>query len=88
MVVAVAEMEINKQDINLADYAIAVAILAMILTSIYSVIQVNRLSKVAEYNKEHVCFLTDVIYGPVPPENMEEMCDALREDLHEEWQAQ
>ena len=76
----------NKLDINLADYTIAVAILAMILTSIYSVIQVNRLSKVAEYNKEHVCFLTDVIYGPV--KNMAELCDTLREDLYEEWQAQ
>ena len=78
----------NKLDINLADYIIAVAILAMILTSLYSVIQVNRLSKIAGYNKEHVCFLTDVIYGPVAPENMEEMCDVLREDLHIEWQVQ
>ena len=78
----------NKSDINLADYAIVVVILAMVMTSIYSIIQIQRLSKVAEYNKTHVCFLTDVIYGPVPPATIEEMCDALREDLHEEWQTQ
>ena len=78
----------NKPAVSMLDYGLVVVILAMLLWCVYSVVQIRRLSLVAEYNKTHVCFLTDVIYGPVPPATIEEMCDALREDLHAEWQAQ
>ncbi len=68
------------------DVAISCLVIVIVLFSAWNTIATIRINKQMEMNKAHVCFLTDVIYGPV--ENMAELCDTLREDLHEEWQAQ
>mgnify|MGYP003142665306 CR=1 FL=1 len=68
------------------DVAISCLVVVIVLFSAWNTIATIRINKQMEMNKAHVCFLTDVIYGPV--ENMAELCDTLREDLHEEWQAQ
>jgi hypothetical protein len=80
--------EKKQPDLNLLDCAFVGMILIAIFLLVWNIVQTQQVKSVAEYNKEHVCFLTDVIYGPVPPATMEEMCDVLREDLHEEWQVQ
>ena len=68
------------------DVSISCLVVVIVLFSAWNTIATIRINKQMEMNKAHVCFLTDVIYGPV--ENMAELCDTLREDLHEEWQAQ
>ena len=80
--------EKKKQDLNLMDFVFVGILLSACILIVWNTIQIQQVKTIAEYNKEHVCFLTDVIYGPVPPATMEEMCDALREDLHKEWQVQ
>ena len=79
------EKEMNTPAVCMLDYGLVVVILAMLLWCVYSVVQIRRLSILAEYYKVHVCFLTDALYGPVPPESYAELCDQLRDDLYKAW---
>ena len=78
--------EKKKQDLNLMDFVFVGILLSACILIVWNTIQIQQVKTIAEHNKAHVCFLTDVIYGPV--KNMAELCDTLREDLYEEWQAQ
>ena len=78
--------EKKKQDLKLMDFVFVGILLSACILIVWNTIQTQQVKTIAKYNKAHVCFLTDVIFGPV--ENMAELCDTLREDLHEEWQAQ
>ena len=80
------EEEMNKPAVSMLDYGLVVAILAMLLWCVYSIVQIRRLSLVAEYNEQHLCFLTDAMFGPVEQGRQGELCDMLREDIHETWQ--
>jgi len=68
------------------DVAISCLVVVIVLFSAWNTIATIRINKQIEMNKAHLCFITDFMFGPVPPESQEELCDMLRKDIHETWQ--
>ena len=68
---------------NLTDFVFAGILIIAITLLVWNTIQIQQIKKLAKYNKEHICFITDILFGPM--QNVEELCDVLRDDLHEEW---
>ena len=75
----------KKQDPNLMDFVFVGILLSACILIVWNTIQIQQTKKVAEYNKAHSCFLTDALYGPVPPESYTELCDQLRQDVYKSW---
>ncbi|MDP6769154.1 MAG: hypothetical protein QF704_00480 [Anaerolineales bacterium] len=68
------------------DVAISCLVVVIVLFSAWNTIATIRINKQMEMNKAHLCVITDFMFGPVPPESQEELCDQLREDIYNTWQ--
>ena len=72
---------------SLVDATIILVALGLITMVIFNTIRINSLKKEADLTMPHVCFLTEMVFGPVPPEAKVEACNTLREKLQESWEA-
>ena len=56
--------EKKKQDLNLMDFVFVGILLSACILIVWNTIQIQQVKTIAEHNKAHVCFLTDVLFGP------------------------
>ena len=75
----------QKTSGTIMDVSLAMVMLALLFAGVYNTIAVNRLTKLEQINKAHICGLTNMMFGPVNPEGHIELCNSLRDDLYSEW---
>jgi hypothetical protein len=78
----------KKQPINtgtIIDVVIACAIILIVLLTIWNTIRIQSITRQTDINKAHICGVTNMIFGPVAPEQHKELCKLLRNDLYNEW---